>query len=95
MSVCIRIEFCQHVLGARTKQEFIYSERDIGTYPIDIELLVDREPSEDGSQGPYGARKVIYLVSGLGFRAGLLLTPDACRLAPAPLLLIPCCLMPI
>ena len=52
------LDFCQHVLAARTKQEFIYSERDIGTYPIDIELLVDREPTEDGQQGPYGARKV-------------------------------------
>lgn len=52
------IEFAQHVLAARTKQEFIYYDKDIGSYPIDIELLVDRAPTEDGSQGPYGCRKV-------------------------------------
>jgi len=32
------------VLTARLKQEFIYSDRNIGTYPIDIELLVDMPP---------------------------------------------------
>ena len=34
-----------------SQHEFIFSEQDIGTYPIDIELLVDRSKSEDGTRG--------------------------------------------
>ena len=33
------------------QHEFLYSNMDIGTYPIDIELLVDRTPTADGTRG--------------------------------------------
>ncbi len=33
------------------QHEFLYSNMDIGTYPIDIELLVDRTPTPDGTRG--------------------------------------------
>ena len=33
------------------QHEFWYSSKDIGTYPIDIELLVDRTETPDGTRG--------------------------------------------
>ena len=35
------------------QHEFLYSNKDIGTYPIDIELLVDRTPTPDGTRGEW------------------------------------------
>ena len=39
------------VTGMIWQHVFLYSSMDIGTYPIDIELLVDRTPTADGTRG--------------------------------------------